>query len=85
MAANKPAAVVISASEMPGATARKVAPPAVPRPWKASMMPHTVPNSPMKGVTAPVVASHGRRLSRRVNSSEDAIWVARCNAAMRMG
>ena len=81
MAANSPAAVVISASEMPGATARKVAAPAVPSPWKASMMPHTVPNRPMNGVTAPVVASQGRRLSRRVSSSEEAICVARCTPA----
>ena len=85
IAANKPAAVVISASEMPGATARKVAAPAVPSPWKASMMPQTVPNSPINGVTAPVVASQGSRLSRRVSSSDAAIWVARCNADMRMG
>src|SRR5208337_632124 len=85
IAANSPAAVVISASETPGATARSVAAPAVPRPWNASMMPHTVPNSPMKGVTAPVVASQGSRLSRRVSSSEAAICVARCRAVMRIG
>ena len=77
MAANSPAAVVMSASEMPGATARKVAAPEVPRPWKASIMPQTVPKSPMKGVTAPVVASQGRRRSRRVSSSEAAICMAR--------
>ena len=57
MAAARPAAVVISASEMPGATARKVAAPAVPSPWKASMMPQTVPNNPTNGVTAPVLQS----------------------------
>ena len=39
----------------------------------------------MKGVTAPVVASQGRRLSRLLNSSEAAICVARCKAFMRMG
>ena len=33
---------------MPGATARRVAAPAVPRPWKASMMPMTVPKRPTK-------------------------------------
>ncbi len=42
---------------MPGATARRLALPARPRPWKASMIPHTVPNSPMNGVTVAVVAS----------------------------
>ena len=46
---------------MPGATARKVAAPEVPRPWKASIIPQTVPNSPMNGVTAPVVASLARK------------------------
>src|SRR5271166_2590211 len=85
IAAKSPAAVVMRASEMPGATARRVAAPAVPSPWKASMMPQTVPNNPMNGVTAPVVASQGRRLSRLLNSSEAAICVARCNAVMRMG
>jgi hypothetical protein len=77
MAAIKPAAVVISASETPGATARNVAAPSVPKPWKASMMPHTVPNKPMKGVTAPVMASHGRLRSNRVISSEEEIRMAR--------
>src|SRR2546428_223211 len=59
MAVNSPAAVVISASAMPGATTRKLAAPAVPSPEKASITPHTVPKSPMKGVTDPVVASQG--------------------------
>src|SRR5208282_5473019 len=77
MAAASPAAVVIRASEIPGATARKVAAPAVPRPWKASMIPQTVPNNPINGVTAPVIASHGTLRSRRVISSEDAICMAR--------
>jgi len=31
---------------------------------------------------APVVASQGRRRSKRVSSSEDAIWAARCTAVM---
>ncbi len=57
MAAARPAAVVTRASEIPGATARNVAAPAVPSPWKASMIPQTVPNRPMNGVTAPVIAS----------------------------
>ena len=48
MATTRPAAVVMRASEMPGATARSVAAPAVPRPWKASMMPMTVPKRPTK-------------------------------------
>ena len=48
MAVTRPAAVVKSASEMPGATARRLAEPAVPSPEKASMMPQTVPKRPMK-------------------------------------
>src|SRR5579863_2092220 len=77
IAATRPAAVVIRASEIPGATARKVAAPLVPRPWKASIIPQTVPNSPMNGVTAPVIASQGRFLSKRVICSEEAICIAR--------
>ncbi len=57
MAAPRPSAVAISASEMPGATARSVALPAKPSAEKASMMPHTVPNRPMNGQTLAVVAS----------------------------
>jgi len=38
---------------------------AVPRPWNASMIPQTVPNNPMKGVTAPVMASQGTLRSMR--------------------
>jgi len=81
----RPAAVVMRASEMPGATARSVAAPAVPRPWKASMMPQTVPKRPMKGVTAAVMASQGRLRSKRVTSSEAAICNARCRAGMLGG
>src|SRR5208283_1364605 len=55
IAANSPAAVVTRASAMPGATARRLAEPEVPRPEKASIMPQTVPNRPMKGVTLAVV------------------------------
>src|SRR5690349_23390437 len=72
MAANRPAAVVISASAMPGATARRLAAPAEPRPEKASMMPQTVPKRPIKGLTEPVVASHCMPFSTRRTSSEEA-------------
>jgi hypothetical protein len=83
MATTRPAAVVMSASEMPGATARRVAVhlPS-PRPWKASMMPHDG-------------AEGGRRRERRrrwwparscaapgrVRASEEAIWAARSRAS----
>src|SRR4030095_760079 len=56
MAGTRPAAVVIRASEIPGATAARLAEPWEPIFVKAFMIPHTVPNSPTNGVTAPVVA-----------------------------
>ena len=40
-----------------------------PSAWNALMMPHTVPNSPIKGETAAVVASQFMPRSRRVVSS----------------
>ncbi len=61
MAANRPAAVVIRASETPGATARRVVAPEVPRSRKASMMPQTVPKRPMKGLAEAMVASQLKR------------------------
>ncbi len=60
MAAPKPAAVAISASEMPGATTARLAEPCWPMPWKALMMPTMVPKSPMKGAALAVVARKGR-------------------------
>ena len=80
MATTRPAAVVMSASEMPGATARRVAAPAVPRPWKASMMPMTVPKRPMKGAMAAMVASQVMRLSIAVRASLEAVCAARSRA-----
>ena len=60
IAAKRPIAVVIRASEMPGATTARLAEPMRPMSPNASMMPHTVPKRPMKGVTLAVVA---RKLS----------------------
>ena len=71
----------MSASEMPGATARRVAAPAVPRPWKASMMPMTVPKRPTKVAPLAMVASQVMRVSMAVSASEDAVWAARSRAA----
>jgi hypothetical protein len=65
MAANRPTAVAISASAMPGATTARLADPARPMPSKALMMPTTVPNSPMKGAALPVVARKEKPRSRR--------------------
>ena len=60
MAAPRPAAVAMSASEMPGATTARLAEPCCPMPWKAAMTPHTVPKRPMKGAELAVVARKGR-------------------------
>ena len=62
MAAASPTAVATSASAMPGATASMEPPPEA-KPEKASMMPQTVPNKPMKGATEPMVASVAMRRS----------------------
>ena len=60
IAAPRPNAVAINASEMPGATTAREADPCWPMPWKAAMMPHTVPKSPMKGAALAVVARNGK-------------------------
>ena len=46
------------------------------------MMPHTVPNNPMNGAVEPVVASQLMRASNLVSSSDEAICIARCTAAI---
>src|SRR5215813_7848384 len=71
MAVKSPAAVVTSASEIPGATARREAAPALPNPENASIIPQTVPNNPLNGVTEPVVASHVIPFSTRRTSSAE--------------
>ena len=63
MAAARPAAVATSASDIPGATVARLALPISPILLKDSIMPHTVPKSPMKGVVLPVVAKKGNVLS----------------------
>ena len=69
MAATRPMAVVMRASEMPGATTARLAEPMRPMSPKAFMMPHTVPKRPMKGVTLAVVARKLSRRSSRVTSA----------------
>ena len=54
MAAARPAAVAINASEIPGATTARVADPLAPMPLKVSMIPQTVPKSPIKGLALPL-------------------------------
>ena len=51
--------------------------PAAPMFWKAIMMPHTVPNSPMNGVMLAVVARNGTRFSSLFTSTVDARSSAR--------
>src|SRR5206468_8632513 len=75
IAANKPHAVAIKASAMPGATARNVATFALARPAKEVITPQTVPNSPTNGATDAVVARKVMRLSSRVNCEA----AARCS------
>ena len=66
MAAASPAAVVMSASEMPGATTARLAEPVRPISSNAFMIPTTVPNRPMNGAALPVVArNENPRSSRR--------------------
>ena len=77
MAAARPAAVAISASEIPGATMAKVADPLAPIPLKVSMMPQTVPKRPIKGLALPVVARKPRVLSNFVLSESRALFRAR--------
>ena len=47
IAAKRPIAVAIRASDIPGATADKVACDAHARPLKEFIIPHTVPNNPI--------------------------------------
>src|SRR5260370_39515552 len=63
IAAARPAAVLINASEIPGATATIDVEPEAPIALKADMMPQTVPKRPMKGHAEAVVA---RNVSDRV-------------------
>src|SRR5437867_3309254 len=69
MAAARPGAVVMSASEMPGATNARLAEPVRPISSNAFMIPQTVPKRPMKGVTLAVVARKLTRRSSRVAST----------------
>ena len=70
IAANRPMAVAISASAIPGATTARLAEPARPMPWKALMIPITVPKRPMNGAALPVVARKESPRSRRSPSRE---------------
>src|SRR5258706_13337770 len=72
IAAKSPAAVLMSASLMPGATEVIDVVAVAPIVAKASMIPHTVPNRPMNGDAAAVVARKGRERDSRAASMRDA-------------
>src|SRR5260221_11049131 len=69
MAAARPVAVVMRASEIPGATTARLADPARPMSANEVMIPQTVPNRPTNGLTLAVVARKLRRRSIRVTST----------------
>jgi hypothetical protein len=56
MAVNNPMAVASNASAMPGATTAKLVVCAFDMPMKLFMIPQTVPNNPLNGAVAPMVA-----------------------------
>ncbi len=60
IAANRPIAVATSASAMPGATAASVACATFDNPRNEFMIPHTVPNKPIYGLTEPTDARNDR-------------------------
>src|SRR5215468_11146050 len=68
----------MSASAMPGATARSVAALALPRLANEVITPQTVPKRPTNGATEGVVARKFIRLSRRVSCAVAACWTIRC-------
>ncbi len=73
MAAKSPKAVATKASAMPGATVTRLADFLTPIPIKESIMPHTVPKRPIKGVTLPVVAKKLIIFSNRATSLLEAL------------
>src|SRR3990170_1823179 len=70
IAAPSPAAVAISASEMPGATTARLAGPCCPMPWKALMMPVIVPKRPVKGAALAGERARAEFLRRAVDDRE---------------
>ena len=56
IAANKPNAVANKASAIPGATTANEVFLDIAIDWNEFIIPHTVPNKPMKGVVEPIVA-----------------------------
>jgi len=79
MAAIRPIAVAISASDMPGATTARLADPFAPMPLNEFIMPHTVPKRPINGVVLPVVARNETALSILLISMDiaffNALWM----------
>ena len=69
-----PIAVAISASLIPGATTERLVVPLRPISLKESMIPQTVPNSPIKGAVFAVVARKDSLLLSRSVSSDRVIF-----------
>ena len=84
IAANKPNAVAINASEIPGATAFMVAWDASDSPKNAFTIPITVPNNPMYGLTEPTFARKKRCLLCSSASFESAMRIV-AGTARNMG
>ena len=82
IAAARPAAVLIRASEIPGATATIDVEPVVPMARKDCMMPQTVPKSPMNGQAEAVVARKVMYLVSRETSAVIARSSARSTPEM---
>ena len=78
MAVNKPSAVAIRASAIPGATVARLAFIWIPISWNEIIMPQTVPNKPINGATEAVVARKPFNRSKRMISSFDALNNDRC-------
>ena len=77
IAATRPIAVAISASEMPGATIAIVALCTAPIAWNERMMPTTVPNRPTYGLVLLTVARNARLCSSRSTSRSCDTRIAR--------
>ena len=81
VSANKPIAVAMRASLMPGATTARFVDPVAPIRLKATMMPTTVPNRPIYGDTLAAVARNVTRFSSLVTSTVAARISARSTAS----
>ena len=73
MAANKPRAVANNAYAIPGATIAKLVFLEIAIDWNEFIIPHTVPNKPIKGAVEPIVARNVKFFSTFFTSLSVAI------------